>query len=168
MNKLVFIFVLTLFFISCKEKLKKRNVIVKNLEIVEKEYQKYTEKNGQIRMSEITVKEFIEKLKIGNKNNNELNILSTIGQAKIDWITNSDLSFLISLIDSKERGKCINRRISSFIPNSENMTIGNQAISIIESYRKKEPFPNGIYICEMYEKEKINEILKWWKEKNGS
>ena len=58
--------------------------------------------------------------------------------------------------------------ISSFIPDSKNMTIGNQVISIIEAYRKKEPYPNGIYICEIYDKEKVTEILEWWKQKNGS
>lgn len=55
--------------------------------------------------------------------------------------------------------------ISSFIPDSKNMTIGNQAISIIEAYRKNEPFPNEIYICEIYDEKKIDEILEWWKQK---
>ena len=45
-------------------------------------------------------------------------------------------------LTEEEKAKCVNRSISSFIPDSKNMTIGNQAISIIESYRQNEPFPN--------------------------
>ncbi len=166
MNKSTFILILVLLLVSCKENSKEHNVIINDLEIAEKEYQKYTEENGWIRMSEITLKEFITELKI--ENNNGLNILSTIGQTDKNWITNSDLKFLISQIESKEKAKCVNRVISSFIPDSKNMTIGNQVISIIEAYRKNEPYPNEIYICEIYDTEKIKEILEWWKEKNGS
>ncbi|WP_308993439.1 hypothetical protein QLS71_011710 [Mariniflexile litorale] len=166
MNKSIFILILVLLLVSCKENSKEHNAIINDFEIAENEYQKYTQENGWIRMSEITVKEFITELKFGN--DNELNILSTIGQTDKNWITNSDLKFLISQIESKEKAKCVNRVISSFIPDPKNMTIGDQVISIIEAYRKNEPYPNELYICESYDKEKVNEILEWWKQKNGS
>jgi len=170
MNKSISILILAILFVSCQNKSNTKNQKLKleNLEVKEKEHQKYTDKNGWIRMSEITVVEFITELKVENKNSIELNILSTIGQTDKNWITTTDLKFLISQIDSKEKAKCVNRSISSFIPDSKNMTIGNQAISIIESYRQNEPFPNGLYICKIYDLEKRNEIQKWWKLKNGS
>lgn len=168
MKKNYYIIIITFLFLSCQDKSRKdnRSVITENLDI--KEYQKYTKKNGFIRISEFNVEELLSKLKVENEEKNELNVLTTIGQTKTDWLTNKDLKYLISKIESNDKAKCINRRISSFIPDSKNMTIGNQVISIIEAYRKNEPYPNEIYICEIYNKEKINEILEWWKEKNGS
>ena len=42
------------------------------------------------------------------------------------------------------------------------MTLGNQVISIRESYRKNELYANEIYVCQIYDLAKVNEILKWW------
>ncbi|MFD0992825.1 hypothetical protein [Tenacibaculum geojense] len=127
---------------------------------------KYPSKNNYIKMSEVNVKTLIDILK--TKNHDKLNILTTIGQTKTNWLNQNDLEYLISKINSKEKSKCIVRDISSFIPKSTHMTIGNHVISIIESYRKKEPYPNHLYICKTYDKEKIDEILEWWKTKNVS
>ena len=136
-----------------------------NLETVEKEYWDYTQKNGFLTMSDINVNQLLTKLEVKNEQKNELNILTTIGQTESDWLTDNDLEYLISKIQSDQPAKCINRMISSFIPDSKNMTIGNQVISIIEAYRKKEPYPNELYICEVFDKNKVREILEWWKEK---
>ena len=81
------------------------------------------------------------------------------------WINDIDLAYLITKINSKEKAKCVYRMISSLIPDSKNMTIGNQVISIIESYRTKEPYPNEICICITYDQNKVNEILTWWEQK---
>lgn len=167
MKKVYCIIILTILIQSCQNKQKKgkHNVIMDNLKLKEKEYLEYTDRNGFVKISELNVSELLSKLKVRDDQKNELNVITTIGQTKVDWLTDKDLKYLISKIESKEKAKCINRRISSFIPNSKNMTIGNQVISIIEAYRKKEPYPNGIYICETYDKEKVIEILEWWKQK---
>ena len=167
MRKSYYIIIIVFLIISCQKNSndKRQNVIYDNIEIKEKEYWNYTEKNGFFKISELNVKELLSKLKIKDTEKNELNILTTVGQTESNWLSEKDLEYLISKIESDERAKCINRMISSFIPDSKNMTIGNQAISIIEAYRKNEPFPNEIYICEIYDEKKIDEILEWWKQK---
>ena len=125
--------------------------------------------NGFLKIEDISVKELLSVLVREDGQKGNVNILTTIGQTKADWLNEKDLEFLISKIESKQESKCINRVISSFIPNSEKMTIGNQAISIIEAFRKNLPYPNELYVCEIYGPEKIAEIKKWWKKyKNGS
>nr|WP_295706179.1 hypothetical protein [uncultured Lacinutrix sp.] len=162
-----YIIIIVFLFVSCQNdsNKKRQNVIYDNLEIKEKEYWEYTTNNGFIKISELNVKELLSELKVKNTEKNELNVLTTVGQTESDWLSEKDLEYLISKIESVERAKCINRMISSFIPDSKNMTIGNQAISILEAYRKNEPFPNEIYICEIYDEKKIDEILEWWKQK---
>lgn len=161
-------FILTLswliLFYSCKNDQKKeiREFENKKINRTERIDKKYSDKNGFINMAEITAREFLTELKVEKNNGNDLNILSTIGQTRKDWLTITDVEYLISQIESKAKAKCINRVISSFIPNSENMTIGNQAISILDAYRLKEPYPNRLYICEIYGLKKRNEIREWW------
>lgn len=149
--------------VSCQWKSKPEEI--KDYETLEKELQKHTDENGWIKMSEISVKEFVAQLKIEKENTHGLNLLSTIGQTNNNWITNSDLVFLISKIESTEKSKCVMRVISSNIPNPKNMTIGNQVISIIDSYRQNQPYPNGLTVCESYDEGKVNEIRTWWTEK---
>jgi hypothetical protein len=164
MVKLIFLFSLLIVFNSCQKKINPENKESKlqdlNLSTTDK---KYIDENGWIKMSDINVKDFVNELKVKNNSDNKLNLLITIGQTDENWISESDLPFLISKIDSKEKAKCINQAISSFLPNPENMTIGNQVISIIEAYRKNEPYPNALYICEIYDIQKIEEIRQWWK-----
>lgn len=125
--------------------------------------------NGFIRISQINARQLLPLLLIESKKENEPSIISTIGQTEPDWLNINDLEFLVSKIESPQKCKCITRVIASHIPDSKNMTIGNQAISIIEAYRNGQAFPNRLTICEFYEKEKVMEIKKWWnKYKNGS
>jgi len=125
--------------------------------------------NGFLKISEINVRELLSALVLENGQKADLNIITTIGQTKTGWLDRKDLEFLVSKIESKQKAKCINRVISSFLPDSKNMTIGNQAISILETFRNNQPYPNELYVCETYGQEKIVEIKKWWNEyKNGS
>ncbi|WP_157730094.1 hypothetical protein [Tenacibaculum jejuense] len=117
-------------------------------------------KSNRVEISKLNAKELISFLKT-NPEDDGFNILITIGQTKADWLNQTDLEYLISKINSKEKSKCIVRQISSFIPDSKHMTIGNQVISILESYRKKESFPNSLYICKAYKEEKINKFFSW-------
>ena len=115
-------------------------------------------------MSQINVRQLLAALVIESKSENDLNVLSTVGKAEPDWLDKDDLEFLVSLIESPQKCNCINRVISSYIPDSKNMTVGNQAISIIEAYRNQEAFPNELVICRLYNREKVVEIKKWWEE----
>ena len=139
-----------------------------NYEDAEKEYFKYYFRKNKTNMSKISVRGFVNKLKANTKDNDKLDLLVTIGQTDNSWISDNDLEFLVSKINSKVKAKCINRLISSLIPDSKNMTLGNQIISIIESYRNNETYPNEICVCKTYDQNKVKEILAWWKHKNGS
>ena len=160
--------IFTLFvFLSCQDSLKKskHNLTTKDSQKATKINSKYIDEYGRIKISELNVREFLSLLTFENDKKNDLNIVTTVGETSPDWLTDDDLEYLILKIESDEKAKCIKRMISSYIPTSKNMTLGNQAISIIESYRKKELYPNKLYICETYDKEKVTEILEWWKQK---
>lgn len=169
MVKFIFILSSLIVFNSCHKKLNPENKVSKlqelNLSTTDK---KYIDENGWIKMSDINIKDLVNELNVENSSTNKLHLLTTIGQTDENWISESDLPFLISKIDSKLQAKCIKRAISSSIPNPENMTIGNQVISIIEAYRKNEPYPNALYICEIYDIQKVEEIRKWWRLKNDN
>ncbi|MEO1484092.1 MAG: hypothetical protein AAFU57_00005 [Bacteroidota bacterium] len=122
------------------------------------------DKNGMIRISKINVRQLLAALVIDSKGENQLNIITTLGDTEPDWLDMDDLEFLVSVVESQQECKCIMRMVSSYIPNPKNMTIGNQAISIIEAYRNGQAFPNGLTICQLYEKEKVIEVKNWWAE----
>ena len=167
MKNSFYILALVFLIISCRDSSKNdsRNVITDNLETIERDYWDCSQKNGFVTMSKLTVKQLLAELEVKKGQKKELNILTTIGQTEPDWLTDNDLKYLISQIKSEQPAKCINRMVSSFIPDSKNMTIGNQVISIIEAYRKKESYPNELYICEIFDKCKVNEILEWYKKR---
>ncbi len=152
---------------ACRHHAKGENVRSeqsKQKELVHKQ-KSYKNENGWIIMSKISVLDFLKELKAEDTMDTELNVLTTMGQSGENWITESELEFLVSQIESKEKAKCVTRVISSFIPDSKNMTIGNHAISIIEVYRKKEAYPNELYICSSYDDHKVVELKDWWKSK---
>jgi len=170
MKKIILFLILIFILNSCQTNRKADGLIAKEKEQIgiKKADKKHLDQNGFIKMSEINVKEFLNELIIDETRKNQINLLTTIGQTDKNWLNIKDLEFLVSKVESNEKAKCVNRAISSFLPNPENMTIGNQAISIIESYRQNEPYPNALYICEIYDAEKRNEIRKWWNsKKNG-
>lgn len=102
MRKSYYIIIIVFLIISCQKNSndKRQNVIYDNLEIKEKEYWNYIEKNGFLKISELNVKELLSKLKVKGTEKNELNILTTVGQTESDWLSEKDLEYLISKIDS--------------------------------------------------------------------
>ena len=66
MKKIYCIIILTILIQSCQNESKKdkHNVIIDNLELKEKEYQKYTDKNGFVKISELNVSELLSELKV--------------------------------------------------------------------------------------------------------
>ncbi|MFD0843577.1 hypothetical protein ACFQ1F_08550, partial [Flaviramulus multivorans] len=171
MNKKILIFFISLILISCKKEIEygANKFIVNDYEKWEKELFKYSaDINDRPMMSDITVRDFVNELKADTTDKDKLDILQTRGKTNINWINENDLEYLISKINSKEKAKCVMGISSSNIPDSKGMTIGNQIISIIESYRNKEPYPREDCECKIYSQNKVDEILAWWKKKNGS
>ena len=171
MNKTNLIFITFLVLFSCKTETEYgvNKFIVDDYEKWEKELFKYSaDINDRPIMSDITVRGLINKLEADTIDKDNLDILQTRGKTNINWIDKNDLKYLISKINSKEKAKCVMGLSSSNIPDSKGMTIGNQIISIIESYRNKEPYPREDCECKIYNQNKVDEILAWWKNKNGS
>lgn len=164
-NTLILLFLIISY--SCKNQhtQEKNKLMINNYEKLEKEYIKQSSLKKKVYMSDTNVKDFVNILKANTTDKDTLDFIITVGQTNSNWISNNDLDFLISKINSKEKANCINRRISSIIPNSKNITLGHQIISIIESYRNNEPYPNDVCICKSYSQHKVDEIVAWWKNK---
>ncbi|WP_299125961.1 hypothetical protein [uncultured Tenacibaculum sp.] len=164
-NTLILLFLIISY--SCKNQhtQEKNKLMINNYEKLEKEYIKQSSLKKKVYMSDTNVKDFVNILKANTTDKDTLDFVITVGQTNSNWISNNDLDFLISKINSKEKANCINRRISSIIPNSKNITLGHQIISIIESYRNNEPYPNDVCICKSYSQYKVDEIVAWWKNK---
>lgn len=124
-----------------------------------------TPKNYKVDMTKISVTEFVLALLIDERQENRVRILSTIGQTDAQWLDLADLEFLMSKIESTEKAKCVIRSISSKIEFADDLTIGDQVISIITAYRNKEKYPNQLVICKKHNSRKIAELKKWWAEK---
>ena len=116
-------------------------------------------------MTDISVKEFVSELESLNSDDF---ILSTIDQSPKGWIKKADVSYLMTKIDSKLKSKCIKMEISSYIDAPNEITVGDQVISLIQSFRNGERFPDELNICKIYSEEDRNEIKEWWKHINGS
>lgn len=171
MNKTILIFIITLLLFSCKKEIEygANKFIVDDYEKWEKEFFKYsTDINDRPMMSNISVRDFVNELKADTADKDQLDLLQVIGKTKINWINENDLKYLFSKINSTEKAKCVMGITTSNIPDSRGMTIGNQIISIIESYRNKEPYPREDCECKIYSQNKTDEVLMWWKKKNGS
>tara|TARA_B100001109_G_scaffold255538_1_gene259109 strand:- start:4408 stop:4800 length:393 start_codon:yes stop_codon:yes gene_type:complete len=119
-------------------------------------------------MNKISVRQFVEELRIPAEKpeypKNIIYILITVGQRDTNWISFRDIEYLMTLIDSKEKAKCIKRVISSYIPFEEKPTLGDQIILLINAYRKKLEFPNGLTLCGDFGDNQRAEIKDWWEE----
>jgi hypothetical protein len=121
-----------------------------------------TGNNGIINMEEITVKEFIDALRVDEKIKNRIYILYTTGQVNPDWINRSDIEYLMGLIYSKQNARIIFPGHISMVPRGQT-TIGEHAINLIETYRLKHYFSTMEIVCPKYDNQKRKELRKWWK-----
>ncbi|MEN0051574.1 MAG: hypothetical protein AAF806_31205 [Bacteroidota bacterium] len=122
--------------------------------------------NNWLRMDSISVIEFISLLPVQEHLSNKMHILTTIGQVKADWINEQDLEILMEYIDSENPSHCVVQAISSQSPIGEESTVGGQIINIINSYRRKEPYPNFLTLCAETNEARIEEVKKWWKNRD--
>ncbi|MEQ8873440.1 MAG: hypothetical protein RID05_09215 [Cytophagales bacterium] len=133
----------------------------------------FYDKNGSVLMDKITVRQFIEELKITKEKidteseiKNDLggilvHRLHTNGQQDTNWISHDDLDFLSTLIDSDKPAKCVIRDISSNLLHTQKTTLGNQVILILYSCMQKLNYPYKFNICgetaQLYKKD----VVKW-------
>lgn len=120
-----------------------------------------------ILLDSITVKEYIDILKIQNPIPNGVYILNTFGDAPNNWITRSDIAQMISLIDSQARTYCVMQMISSNMPDLlEYSTLGGQIMNLIDSYRFNKKYPGFLTDCAKNDEMRKKEIIEWWENNN--
>ena len=85
----------------------------------------------------------------------------TVGQAPIGWIKKHHVEQLMTLIDSKDPAVPVVSIISSYLPFKERSTVGNEAMFLIEGFRKGR-YPPGL--CSVYGFKGDPEEYKRWYE----
>jgi hypothetical protein len=117
-------------------------------------------------VNSLMVADFIKYIRLNDKSSYESKILTIKGQAKSGWITLNDILFLMPLIHSKEEAKCIWTEISSVHPHYSFSTIGGQAMNLIDSYRFAKHYPFFLQDCSSNDKNRVDDITKWWNQLN--
>lgn len=127
----------------------------------------YKNDKDWILMDSTNARQLINELILTHDLKQYINSITTEGQVT-DWLTEDDLKYLISLVDSKIKAKCLVRSISSQRLCSEDIcTIGNHAIHILDCFINNRAYPDQLNICPNYSNDKKNEILKWWKDRKN-
>jgi hypothetical protein len=114
----------------------------------------------------LMVADFINYIRLNNKSSSESKILTIKGQSKSNWITLNDIHFLMPMINSNEKAKCIWTEISSVHPSYSISTIGGQVMNLIDSYRFAKHYPFFLQDCSSTDKKRIDDITKWWNQQN--
>gem|GEM_PF-2929918 len=134
----------------------------------------FYDESGSVIMDKITVRQFIEELRISKEDIEReseierefggilIHRLHTNGQQDTNWISELDVRYLMTLIDSKEPAKCVIRDISSNLKQPQKTTMGNQVILILHSYKEKLNYPHGFNICGENALSYKKEIVKWF------
>jgi hypothetical protein len=121
----------------------------------------------RIILDSITVKEYIDILKIQNPIPYGVYRLNTFGDAPNNWITKSDIAQMIGLIDSQVRTYCVMQTISSNMPDLlEYSTLGGQIMNLIDSYRFNKKYPYFLTDCAKNDEMRKKEIIEWWENIN--
>lgn len=88
--------------------------------------------------------------------------ITMIDEFPIDWVKESDIDTLMTLINSTRKCSCFLNPYSSYIPINDNADIGGYAIIFINSFRQKHKINLGLYSCPKTDKKSVEEITKWW------
>tara|TARA_R110002050_G_scaffold56650_2_gene127460 strand:+ start:795 stop:1280 length:486 start_codon:yes stop_codon:yes gene_type:complete len=136
----------------------------------------YHDDMGIVLMKKISLRQFIDELKISKgeideeaefKHENKILIhrLHTSGQQDSSWISDNDLEYLMTLIDSEDPAKCIIRSISSNKTQPQRTTLGDQAILLLYAYKERLSFPHEFNICGENAKFYKSDIIDWWRKR---
>lgn len=83
----------------------------------------------------------------------------TVGDVRVDYVKESDLPYLVNLLDSKEPCRCVDMSISSvYYPGKS--TVGHEAAYLIEGFWKRY-YPTGL-TSKQY-KPDIEGMKRWYR-----
>ncbi len=91
-------------------------------------------------------------------------VITMVDEFPVDWVKQSDIDTLVTLIASTKKCNCFLNPLSSYIPTNKNADIGGYAIIFINSFRHKSKINLGLYSCPKTDKNSVEEINKWWTE----
>jgi hypothetical protein len=105
---------------------------------------------------------FLNDVAYKSNENHKINVISMVDEFPNDWVNESDIDTLITLIQSTRKARCFLDPQSSYLPISDNADIGGYAIIFINSFRHKTKINLGLYNCPKTDDKSVAEILKWW------
>ena len=106
----------------------------------------------------------LESLKFKEAEDKTFNILTIVNEFPENWVKFEDIEKLVKLVDSKEKCKCLQNPLSSYIPLGAKATIGGFAVLLIKSFKNKTKIDIGSYYCPETSEKEIVEMKKWWSE----
>lgn len=99
-----------------------------------------------------------------------LNVITMIDNFPENWVKETDIDTLISILSSKERCSCFLNPLSSKIPTDDYAETGGYAAVFIQSFMKNQKIELGLYACPKTDEILNSELINWWtaeKEKNA-
>lgn len=130
----------------------------------------------EIVLDNVTPKEFVAAVKADAVERTGGNYIPVVTRTKQGaWITEKDIPFLLKLIRSEEKCRCIVNPLSVRMPPKEQYaTLGGIVMDMLDHYRNKTPFPfktmvkleDGAdypawYRCPRTDAARVKEITTW-------
>ena len=109
-----------------------------------------------------TPSSFIEAATIKDNDDTTLKIITIENDFPIDWVKDSDIPTLLTMINSTKKCYCYMNPLSSYIPTKCNANVGGYAIIFINSFRNKTKIDLGLNNSPLTDKKSVEEITKWW------
>jgi hypothetical protein len=79
-----------------------------------------------------------------------------------NWVRQEDLGYLMKLIGSKDKCRCVIKVFSDYLPIDDYSTIGGQAMNMIDSYRNRKSYFEGSANCAKTDSLRQKEVEVWW------
>ena len=118
-------------------------------------------------LHKITPKYYFSLLRLDSDSAKGAKFISFGLDAPTNWIKLDDVKYFMQFINSTEKCRCIVKIHSSYIPPDNNFsTLGGQAMNLIDSYRKNEPYFYGLWNCSKNDILRAKGIMTWWKSIN--
>jgi hypothetical protein len=117
-------------------------------------------------LSKLSPRQFLSLLKYSSDTAKGVKWVTVSNTSPDGWVTLQDVRYLMSVIHSKEKCKCVIKVYSSYLPVDDFSTVGGQAMNLIDSYRTQQPYCDRPWDCEKTDSARITRLEKWWKELN--